>query len=69
MRAFRLLWLLHRWLGIGAGIVLLLSATTGFLLLVKKDFAWLWPKWQHRRAAAARATAGNRATPGPNARN
>lgn len=43
MRAFRLLWLLHRWLGVGMGLVLLLSATTGFLLLLKKDFAWIQP--------------------------
>lgn len=43
MRAFRLLWLLHRWLGVAAGLFLLLSATTGFLLLLKKDYAWLQP--------------------------
>jgi uncharacterized iron-regulated membrane protein len=43
MRAFRLLWLMHRWLGAAAGLFLLLSATTGFLLLLKKDYAWLQP--------------------------
>ena len=43
MRWFRLLWLLHRWLGVAAGLVLLLSAATGFLLLLKKDYAWLQP--------------------------
>ena len=43
MRVFRLLWLLHRWLGVSAGLFLLLSATTGFLLLLKKDYAWIQP--------------------------
>ena len=43
MTPFRALWLLHRWIGIGLGFVLLLTATTGFLLLLKKDFAWLQP--------------------------
>lgn len=40
---FRWLWLLHRWIGVTAGLVLLLTAATGFLLLVKKDYAWLQP--------------------------
>lgn len=43
MSAFRLLWLCHRWAGIAAGVVLALSAATGFLLLLKKDFGWLQP--------------------------
>lgn len=43
MSAFRLLWLCHRWAGIAAGAVLALSAATGFLLLLKKDFGWLQP--------------------------
>lgn len=43
MRWFRLLWLLHRWLGVAAGLFLLVSAGTGFLLLLKKDYAWLQP--------------------------
>lgn len=43
MRAFRLLWLLHRWVGVAVGLVLLVSATTGFLLLKKKDWAFLQP--------------------------
>lgn len=43
MRWFRLLWLVHRWLGVAAGLVLLLSAITGLLLLVKKEFAWIQP--------------------------
>ncbi len=43
MRAFRTLWLMHRWLGVSVGLVLLVSAATGFLLLVKKDYPWLQP--------------------------
>jgi uncharacterized iron-regulated membrane protein len=41
MTAFRLL---HRWVGIAAGLVLLGSAGTGLLLLLKKDYAWLQPQ-------------------------
>ncbi|MFK7740540.1 MAG: PepSY domain-containing protein [Planctomycetota bacterium] len=43
MRVFRTIWLLHRWLGVAAGLVLLLSAATGLLLLVKKDYEWIQP--------------------------
>ncbi len=43
MRAFRTLWLLHRWIGVMAGLVLLVTAVTGFLLLQKKSFDWLQP--------------------------
>lgn len=44
MRVFRSIWLLHRWLGIAAGLVLLVTASTGLLLLIKKDYAWIQPK-------------------------
>jgi len=44
MRVFRSIWLLHRWLGVTAGIVLLLTSITGILLLVKKDYAWIQPE-------------------------
>jgi uncharacterized iron-regulated membrane protein len=47
MRAFRTLWLLHRWLGVTAGVVVALSAVTGLLLLFKKDSAWLQPPMVH----------------------
>lgn len=43
MQWFRLLWRVHRWLGVAAGLILLLSACTGFLLLLKKDYAYLQP--------------------------
>ena len=43
MRVFRTIWLLHRWLGITAGVVLMMTAVTGLLLLVKKDYSWIQP--------------------------
>ena len=43
MRVFRTIWLLHRWLGITAGLVLMMLSVTGFLLLVKKDYTWIQP--------------------------
>ena len=43
MRVFRTIWLLHRWLGITAGVVLMMTAVTGLLLLVKKDYSWVQP--------------------------
>jgi uncharacterized iron-regulated membrane protein len=43
MTAFRTLWLFHRWLGVSAGLVLFVSAVSGLLLLVKKDYVWLQP--------------------------
>jgi uncharacterized iron-regulated membrane protein len=47
---FRWLWRLHRWIGITAGAVLMLSAISGFLLLIKKDYAWLQPPMLQREA-------------------
>ncbi len=43
MTFFRLLWEVHKWIGITAGLVLLLSASTGFLLLIKKKYDWIQP--------------------------
>ncbi len=43
MTFFRLLWEVHKWIGITAGIVLLVSATTGFFLLIKKKYDWIQP--------------------------
>lgn len=51
MPGYRLIWLLHRWVGIAAGIVLLVTAVSGLMLLVKKDYAWIQP-------ATVRGTAG-----------
>jgi uncharacterized iron-regulated membrane protein len=50
---FRLLWQIHKWTGIVLGIVLLTSATTGFLLLIKKDFHWIQPTTQRGTAGPA----------------
>ncbi|MFM1873737.1 MAG: hypothetical protein RL398_3159 [Planctomycetota bacterium] len=52
---FRWLWLLHRWIGVAAGLLLLLSAGTGLLLLVKKDYAWLQPPMMKAEAGDAAA--------------
>ena len=43
MKPFRLLWVIHKWLGIGLGLLLLLIASTGFLLLIKRESSWLVP--------------------------
>ncbi len=55
MRAFRLLWLLHRWIGVGIGLVLLVTASTGFLLLMKKEWAWVQPPVVRGEAGPASA--------------
>ena len=43
MRVFRTIWSLHRWLGLAAGIILMMISVTGFLLLIKKDYGWIQP--------------------------
>jgi uncharacterized iron-regulated membrane protein len=43
MKPFRLLWVIHKWIGIVLGPVLLLVTVTGFLLLLKKDWHWIMP--------------------------
>lgn len=43
MGVFRSVWVLHRWLGLAVGLVLLLVAGSGLLLLWKKDLAWVQP--------------------------
>ena len=43
MRVFKSIWTLHRWLGITTGVVLMMTAITGVLLLVKKDYSWIQP--------------------------
>ena len=53
MTTFRLLWQIHKWIGICLGLVLLVSTTTGFLLLVKKDFDWIQPPTQRGTAGPA----------------
>ena len=43
MSFFRIIWLLHRWLGAAVGFILVVSAVSGFLLLKKKQHAWIQP--------------------------
>ena len=46
MSSFKLFWNLHKWTGIVASALILVTATTGILLLVKKQFAWIQPPTQ-----------------------
>ena len=46
MNLFRALWQVHKWLGIALGLLLVLTASTGLLLLVKKDYDWIQPPTQ-----------------------
>ncbi len=46
MRPYRFFWETHKWVGIGASLLVLLISVTGFLLLVKKDYAWIQPPTQ-----------------------
>lgn len=53
MTPFRILWEIHKWIGIVLGAVLMLTALTGVLLLVKKDFDGLQPPTRRGTAAPA----------------
>ena len=50
MKLFKFLWTAHRWTGIILGVVFLQFAVTGFLLLLKKEYAWIQPPTQVGRA-------------------
>ncbi len=52
MKTFRLLWLLHKWAGITLGAILVMSAVSGLLLLVKKDYDWIQPPTQRGTAGS-----------------
>ncbi len=43
MNTFKLIWDLHKWIGIAVGLVLILIAGTGLVLLLKKDYDWIQP--------------------------
>lgn len=43
MKSFKLFWNIHKWVGIVIAIVVLNLAVTGFLLLIKKNVAWIQP--------------------------
>ena len=46
MWGFRWFWNTHKWTGLTLGLVFVLSAVTGVLLLVKKEFSYLQPPTQ-----------------------
>lgn len=46
MRTFKLFWNTHKWTGIVLALILATTAVTGFLLLLKKEFAWIQPPTQ-----------------------
>ena len=46
MKPYKLVWSTHRWIGIIVALFLLNTSITGFLLLVKKDYAWIQPPTQ-----------------------
>ena len=43
MKLYKLLWDTHKWTGITLSVFLLISAGTGFLLLLKKRYQWIQP--------------------------
>ena len=53
VNAFSAIWQVHKWLGIALGVVLAMSAVTGFLLLQKKSWAWVQPPTQRGTAGPA----------------
>ena len=55
MKTFKFFWNTHKWMGILGGVVFLNLAVTGFLLLVKKDHAWLQPPTQVGRVTWGQA--------------
>lgn len=43
MKTFKLVWNIHKYVGIVLAIIVAMISVTGFLLLVKKDYAYLQP--------------------------
>jgi len=43
MKLFKTVFNLHKWIGLGAAIFLVLMSATGFLLLIKKKADWIQP--------------------------
>ena len=50
MNTFKLFWDLHKWTGIAISVVVVVTSVTGFLLLLKKEFAWIQPSTQQGEA-------------------
>ena len=43
MKTFKFFWTTHKWTGISLALIFAVMAVTGFLLLVKKQVAWVQP--------------------------
>ncbi len=43
VKTFKFFWTTHKWAGIIAAVIFVLIACTGFLLLLKKEYAWIQP--------------------------
>ena len=50
MNTFRFFWNTHKYTGITIAAVVVITAVTGFLLLLKKEFAWIQPPTQRGEA-------------------
>jgi uncharacterized iron-regulated membrane protein len=46
MRSYKIIWEMHKWVGIVSALLLINVSVTGLLLLEKKKFAWLQPPTQ-----------------------
>ena len=46
MKSFKFFWTTHKWTGLILGLVFLMTAVTGLLLLLKKDYDWIQPPTQ-----------------------
>ena len=46
MNVFKFFWDTHKWVGISIAAFLVITASTGFLLLLKKEYAWIQPPTQ-----------------------
>ena len=46
MRSYKIIWEMHKWIGIVSALLLMNVSITGLLLLEKKQFAWLQPPTQ-----------------------
>lgn len=54
MSWYRFFWQAHKWVGLTIAAFLLLIAVTGFLLLLKKEFAWIQPPTREAGPATMR---------------
>ena len=55
VKTLKTFWTIHKWAGIVLALLVALVSVTGFLLLVKKDFAWLQPPTERGGAAETAA--------------